>query len=72
MDESQMPYAKRKTPDSKDYILHKSAYMTFQRRQNYRKRKQISGHLGLGMRVRGEADYKGSERNFFEADGTLL
>ena len=34
MDESEMPYAKRKKPDSKDYILHKSAYMTFQRRQN--------------------------------------
>lgn len=71
MDESQMPYAKRKTPDSKDYILHKS-YMTFQRRQNYRKRKQISGHQGLGMRVRGEANYKGNERHFFEADGTVL
>lgn len=34
MDESQMPYAKRKKPDLKDNILQKSAYMTFQRRQN--------------------------------------
>lgn len=72
MDESEMPYAKRKKPDSKDYILHKSAYMTFQRKQNQRKRKQISGHPGLGMRVRGEADYKGNERNFFEVDRTVL
>lgn len=46
--------------------------MTFQKRQNYRKRKQISGHQGLGTGVRGEVDYKGNKRNFFEVVRTVL
>lgn len=37
-----MNYAKWKKPDSKDYILYTSIYMTFWKRENYRDCKQIN------------------------------
>lgn len=40
-------YAKWKKPDTKDYILYDSIYITFLERQTYRDGKQIIGHGGL-------------------------
>ena len=43
MDDSQKDYAKLRKPDSKGYVLYNSIYMTFQKRQIYSKRNQMSG-----------------------------
>ena len=49
MDEAQMYYAEWKKPDSKDFLLCDSTYMTFLKSQSYRDGEQIRGCLGLGM-----------------------
>lgn len=48
MDESQMPYAEPRTPDSKRYIIYDFIYVTFWKRQSSRDREQISGGQGAG------------------------
>lgn len=43
MNESQKCYAKEKRLDSKGYLLYDFTPITFQKRQIYRERRQISG-----------------------------
>lgn len=49
VDEPQVHCTKRKSPDTKGYVLCDFMYMTFWERQNY-SRKQISDHEWLEMK----------------------
>ena len=53
-DEPKMHHTKRKRPESKDYKLCNSIYMTFWKRQKYRDRSVVT--KGWGWE---QADYKG-------------
>lgn len=55
MAKSQTPHTKRRKPDLKGYIMYKPIYMTFQKRQNFKDRKQINGWAGVEV---GRNDYK--------------
>lgn len=51
--EPQMRYANWKKPDSRDYLLDDSIYMTYSRGQNCRDSKQINSCQGLQMGSKG-------------------
>lgn len=49
LNESQMHFANKKKPNSKDYLPFVSIYRIFWKRQNCRIREEISGGQGLKM-----------------------
>ena len=56
---AQMHCTRRKKPVSKGYLLYNSIYMTFQKGQDYKDRKQISGsrELVVGMTTKGLKEF---------------
>lgn len=65
MDESQCS-----VPSERSRLLNNSTSMTFWKRQNYRKKKQIIGYQELGWV--GGFDYKVVAGGTFGGDGTAL